>query len=145
MRRKYNTFLSSSKTLRERKNGKPFARLWSCKGWPCPQLGRAGQEAAGQEPTGRPCSSLTCFTYPQACPAGQLSCGSQVESCRPSRVHLFSLFGRIFNLFNIFINHLNEWSAPSKVCWEEWLTPQKAVLPFSDTWTGYRVWRRGNW
>jgi len=27
--------------------------------------------------------------------------------------------------------------------WEEWLIHQKAVLPFSETWTGWRVGQRG--
>jgi len=27
--------------------------------------------------------------------------------------------------------------------WEEWLMHQQAVLPLSETWTGWRVGRRG--
>jgi len=29
--------------------------------------------------------------------------------------------------------------------WEEWLTHQKAVLPFIDTWMGWGVGQRGTW
>ena len=29
--------------------------------------------------------------------------------------------------------------------WEEWLIQWKAVLPFSETWTGWRTGQRGTW
>jgi len=40
------------------------------------------------------------------------------------------------------------WSIPSASLvmiknWEEWLIHQKAVLPFSETWTGWRTGCRG--
>ena len=45
-------------------------------------------------------------------------------------------------LFNIFINDLDEGIVATPVSllmirsWEDWLTRLKAVLPFSETWTG---------
>ena len=52
-------------------------------------------------------------------------------------------------LFNIFINDLGEgMSVPSASLltiqnWDEWPMHQKTVLPFSETWTGWRVRQRG--
>lgn len=46
-------------------------------------------------------------------------------------------------LFNVFINHLDgRTDSPSATLlvvqnWEDWLTHQKAVLPPSETWTGW--------
>jgi len=52
-------------------------------------------------------------------------------------------------LFNLLINDRDEelectLSKPLlPQNWEEWLIHQKAVLPFSETWTGWRVGQRG--
>ena len=52
-------------------------------------------------------------------------------------------------LLNIFINDLDEGidfnlrSLLMIQSWEEWLTHQKAVLLFSETWTGWRAGQRG--
>jgi len=56
-------------------------------------------------------------------------------------------------LLNFFINDLDEElesTVPSASLlmtqnWEEWWIHQKAVLPFSMTWTGWRVRERGTW
>jgi len=45
-------------------------------------------------------------------------------------------------LFSLLINDLDE-ELECTLSWEEWWIHQKAVLPFSVTWTGWRVGQRG--
>jgi len=72
------------------------------------------------------------------------------REARPGQPTAIAPRGSVLGLvsFSFFISDLSK-RMESSLCkcaddtWEEWLTHQKAVLPFSQTWTGWRVGWRG--